>query len=155
MTRISLALAATLLAGTAMAQGTATTPGNTTPGNTAPGATSNAPMPGVNPNTGVTPNTGLTGRNSGTAAASGDRNQAVTTTGANAPQPARGSSSFTQNQARRRLERNGFQSVSGLAKDNGGVWRGKAMKDGQAVQVWLDYKGNIGQQAGAGSSVAQ
>jgi hypothetical protein len=150
MTRISLALAATLLAGTAMAQGTATTPGNS-----APGATSNAPMPGVNPNTGVTPNTGLTGRNSGSAAASGDRNQAVTTTGANAPQPARGSSSFTHNQARRRLERNGFQSVSGLAKDNGGVWRGKAMKDGQPVQVWLDYKGNVGQQAGAGSGATQ
>ena len=150
MTRISLALAATLLAGTAMAQGTATTPGNT-----APGATSNAPMSGVNPNTGVTPNTGLAGRNSGTAAASGDRNQAVTTTGANAPQPARGSSSFTQAQARRRLERNGFQGVSGLAKDNGGVWRGAATKDGQPVQVWLDYKGNVGQQAGARSSVAQ
>ena len=146
MTRISLALAATLLAGTAMAQGTATTPGNT-----APGATSNAPMPGVNPNTGVTPNTGLAGRNSGTAAASGDRTQAVTTTNANAPQPARGSSSFTQNQARRRLERNGFQSVSGLAKDSGGVGRGTATKDGQPVQVWLDYKGNAGQQADATS----
>lgn len=146
MTRISLALAATLLAGTAMAQGAATTPGNT-----APGATSNAPMPGVNPNTGVTPNTGLTGRNSGAAAASGDRNQAVTTTSANAPQPARGSSSFTQNQARRRLERSGFQGVSGLTKDSGGVWRGTATKDGQPVQAWLDYKGNTGQQADAAS----
>ncbi len=146
MTRISLALAATLLAGTAMAQGTATTPGNA-----APGATSNAPIPGVSPSTGVTPNTGLAGRNSGTAAASGDRNQAVTTTGANAAQPARGSNSFTQNEARRRLERNGFQSVSGLAKDSGGVWRGTAMKDGQSVQVWLDYKGNTGQQADAAS----
>ena len=144
MTRTMLTLAATLLAGSALAQ--------TTPGNTAPGATSNAPMPGVNPNTGVTPNTGLTGRNSGTAAASGDRNQAVTTTSANAPQPARGSSSFTQNQARRRLERSGFQSVSGLAKDSGGVWRGTAMKDGQPVQVWLDYKGNAGQQADATSA---
>ena len=147
MTRISLALAATLLAGTAMAQSTATTPGNT-----APGATSVAPMPGVNPNTGVTPNTGLTGRNSGTAAASGDRNQAVTTTSANAPQPARGSSSFTQNQARRRLERNGYQGVSALTKDSGGVWRGTATRDGQPVQVWLDYKGNTGQQADATSS---
>lgn len=141
MTRISLTLAATLLAGTAMAQGTATTPGNT-----APGATSNAPMSGVNPNTGVTPNTGMVGRNSGAAAASGDRNQAVTTTGANAAQPARGRSSFTQNEARRRLERNGFQGVSGLAKDGGGVWRGTATKNGQPVQAWLDYKGNTGQQ---------
>lgn len=148
MTRISLALAATLLAGTAMAQGTATTPGNT-----APGATSNAPIPGVSPDTGVTPNTGLVGRNSGAAAASGDRNQAVTTTSANAARPARGSSSFTQAQARRRLERSGFQGVSALTKDNGGVWRGTATKDGQPVQVWLDYKGNTGQQSGAASSV--
>ena len=148
MTRISLALAATLLAGTAMAQGTATTPGNT-----APGATSNAPMPGVSPDTGTAPSTGLVGRNSGAAAASGDRNQAVTTTSTNAARPARGSSSFTQAQARRRLERNGFQGVSALNKDRGGVWRGTATKDGQTVQVWLDYKGNTGQQSGGASSV--
>ncbi len=145
MTRIPLVLVATLLAGTAMAQGTATTPGNT-----APGATSNAPIPGVSSNTGATPNTGLVGRNSGTAA-SGDRNQAVTTTDANAPQPARGSSSFTQAQARRRLERNGYQGVSALAKDRSGVWRGTASKDGQPLQVWLDYKGNTGQQNGTAS----
>lgn len=153
MTRVSLALAATLLAGTAMAQGTTATGTAKTPGNAAPGATSNAPLPGVSPNTGVTPNTGLVGRNSGAAAASGDRNQAVTTTGANAAQPARGSNSFTQNEARRRLERNGFQGVSGLSKDSGGVWRGTATKDGQSVQVWLDYKGNTGQQADAASGL--
>ncbi len=154
MNRNSLALAAALLTTTAFApmtvfaQNTSTTPSRSTPGNMAPGATSNAPMPGVNPNTGVTPGTGMMDRNSGAAAASGDRNQAVTTTGANAAQPARGSNSFTQNEARRRLERNGFQSVSGLTKDNGGVWRGTAMKDGQSVQVWLDYKGNSGQGGG-------
>lgn len=133
MTRISLALVATLLAGTAMAQSTAT-------------------APGVSSDTGVTPSTGLMGR-SGTAAASGDRNQAVATTSANAAQPAHGSSSFTQAQARRRLERNGYGSVSALTKDSGGVWHGTATKDGQPVQVWLDYKGNIGQQNGGASSL--
>ncbi len=140
MTRISLALAATLLAGTAMAQGTATAPGNT------------APVPGVSPDAGVTPGTGLVGR-SGAAAASGDRNQAVATTGANAARPAHGSSSFTQAQARRRLERNGYEGVSALTKDSGGVWHGSATKDGQPVQVWLDYKGNTGQQGGMASSM--
>lgn len=148
MTRIPLALAASLLASAAFAQTTSPMPSRTTPGNMAPGATSNAPMPGVSSSTGTTPETGVVDRNSGAAAASGDRNQAVTTTGANAAQPARGSNSFTQNEARRRLERNGFQSVSGLAKDNGGVWRGTAMKDGQSVPVWLDYKGNAGQGRG-------
>ncbi len=145
MKTTSFALAATLLAGTALAQSTTTRP---TPGASAPGATSNAPMPGVNSSTGTTPSTGVVDRNTGTAAASGDRNQAVTTTTANAPQPARGSNSFTQGEARRRLESAGFQNVNNLRKDDGGVWRGTGTKDGQSAQVWLDYKGNTGQEGG-------
>jgi len=148
MTRVSLGLVAALLAGTALTQGEGFALAQGTPGNTAPGATSNASMPGVSPSTGTTPGTGVVNRNTGTAAASGDRNQAVATTNANAPQPARGANSFSEGEARRRLESNGFQSVSGLRKDDGGVWRGTATKDGQTVQVWLDYKGNTGQQGG-------
>ncbi len=154
MNRTTFALAATLLAGAAfapalVAQTSSTTPASPipaspTPGNSAPGATSNSPMPGVSTSTGTTPRTGVVDRNTGTAAAAGDRNQAVATTGNNAPQPARGANSFTQAEARRRLERNGFQQVTGLKKDTGGVWRGMAMKDGQSSQVWLDYKGNAG-----------
>ncbi len=153
MKTTSLALAATLLAGAALAQ-TTTTPNRPTPGANAPGATSNAPMAGVNSNTGATPNTGVVDRNGGTAAASGDRNQAVTTTSANAPQPARGRNSFTQGEARRRLESAGFQSVNNLHKDDGGVWRGTGMKNGQSGQVWLDYKGNTGQDGGVANAGA-
>jgi len=141
MRTASLVLAASLLAGTAFAQTAA--PARPTPGNTAPGATSVAPMPGVNSSTGVTPATGVVDRNTGAAAAAGDRNQAVATTNANAPQPARGRNSFSQGEARRRIERSGFQQVSGLHKDNAGVWRGTAMRDGASVPVWLDYKGNV------------
>ena len=141
MKSIPLALAAALIATAAAAQ---TTP---TPGNSAPGATSNAPMAGVNPSTGVTPNTGVVDRNTGTAAASGDSNQAVATTDANAPQPAQGANSFSHGEARRRIEHHGFQKVANLHKDKGGVWRGMGMKDGQKVPVWLDYKGNVGQTA--------
>ncbi len=148
MKRISLAFAAVLLAGTALGQGSGAALAQTTPGNTAPGATSNAPMPGVSTSTGVTPGTGVVDRNTGAAAASGDRNQAVTTTSTNAVEPARGSNSFSEGEARRRLESNGFQGVTSLAKDDGGVWRGTATKDGQTMQVWLDYKGNTGQQGG-------
>ena len=148
MKRISLAFAAALLAGTALVQASGSALAQATPGNTAPGATSNAPMPGVSTSTGVTSDTGVVDRNTGAAAASGDRNQAVTTTSTNAAEPARGSNSFSEGEARRRLESNGFQSVAGLAKDDGGVWRGTATKDGQSVQVWLDYKGNTGQQGG-------
>jgi hypothetical protein len=80
------------------------------------------------------------------AAASGNSNQAVATTNANAPTPARGANSFTEGEARSRIEANGYSNVSGLTKDDNGVWRGKAQKGSQQAQVWLDYKGNVGQQ---------
>ncbi len=150
MKTTSLAIAATLLAGGAFAQ--TTTPARPTPGNAAPGATSNAPMNGVNPNTGVTPSTGMVDRNSGAAAAAGDRNQAVASTSANAPQPARGANSFSEGEARRRIERSGFQQVTGLRKDSNGVWRGTAKHDGTSVPVWLDYKGNISPAAASGAA---
>jgi hypothetical protein len=142
-TFVPMALAATLLAGTAMAQATTPptgaaparpTPGATAPrGDTAPGATGNAPTPGTSSTTGVTPNTGAA-----------DRNPAAATTAANAPQPARGRNSFTEGEARRRIERNGYQNVTGLKKDDNGVWRGTATKGGESEAVWLDYKGNVG-----------
>ncbi len=152
MNKTTLALAAILIAGSASAQAQGTT-GKGTPGNTAPGATTNAPMTGVSPSTGTTPNTSIIGRNTGTAAAAGDRNQALTTTGANAPEPARGANSFNMAEARRRIQRNGYTNVSGLKKDDGGVWRGTASKGGTAGTVWLDYKGNVGHTANASSSM--
>jgi hypothetical protein len=81
------------------------------------------------------------------AAASGNDNQAVATTGASADQPATGKNSFTKGQARHRIQHKGYSHVSGLTKDQDGVWRGTAQKDGQSVSVWLDYKGNVGQTA--------
>jgi len=148
MTKLLLVSAAVLTF--SLTAATAQTPLSTqtapsTPGNSAPGATSVTPMQGVSPSTGVTPGTGVVDRNTGTAAASGDRNQAVTTTTANAPEPARGASSYTESQARGRLEEKGFTAVTGLVKDDDGVWRGTAQKGGTAAQVWMDYKGNIGE----------
>ena len=77
-------------------------------------------------------------------AASGNDNQAVATTNANAAMPAKGSNSFTVGQAKTRIEKEGFADVTDLKKDNDGVWRGKAQKNGTTTTVWLDYKGNIG-----------
>ena len=57
--------------------------------------------------------------------------------------PAEGANSFTEGQAKSRLESSGFSNVSGLAKDAQGVWRGKAAKGGQTVDVSVDYQGNI------------
>lgn len=147
MKALTLILASGLLATAATAQTTSTPPSNstapavtTTPGAPLPGA------PGTNTNTGTVTGAGAMDRNTGAAAAAGDRNQAVATTGENAPQPAKGANSFTDGEARRRIESSGYSTVADLKKDDDGIWRGSAMKDGAKVGVWLDYKGNIGQQ---------
>ncbi|HQT78561.1 MAG: hypothetical protein B7Z80_16635 [Rhodospirillales bacterium 20-64-7] len=80
-----------------------------------------------------------------TNAASGNNNQAVATTSANAPKPAHGANSFTVGQAKTRIEKDGYSNVTDLRKDSNGVWRGKAEKGGTTTMVWLDYKGNVGQ----------
>jgi hypothetical protein len=84
------------------------------------------------------------GAASNAGAASGNNNQAVVTTSANAPSPAQGANSFTVGEAKSRIEKGGFSNVSDLAKDDHGVWHGKAQKDGSTTSVWLDYKGNVG-----------
>lgn len=57
--------------------------------------------------------------------------------------PAAGANSFTEGQAKSRLEGNGFSNISGLTKDQQGVWRGKGSKGGKTVDVSVDYQGNI------------
>jgi hypothetical protein len=54
-----------------------------------------------------------------------------------------GRNSFTQSQAQGRIAKAGYSKVGKLAKDENGVWQGKAMKDGKPVTVALDYKGDI------------
>jgi hypothetical protein len=55
----------------------------------------------------------------------------------------RGANSFTEAQARSRLQAHGYGQVSALSKDQEGVWRGSATRNGRQVHVGLDYKGNI------------
>ncbi len=65
---------------------------------------------------------------------------------AKAPEPGapiKGANSFTEGQAKDRAVAAGFTSVSSLAKDGDGVWRGSAMKDGKSVKVAVDFKGNV------------
>ena len=62
------------------------------------------------------------------------------------PQPARRGNSFTEAQARGRITRAGFHDISSLKLDRNGIWRGGATKAGRRVDVWLDYKGSVGQQ---------
>ena len=68
-------------------------------------------------------------------------NQTVSSTSETPPLP--GANSFTEAQARSWIEKNGFVGVSSLKKDDQGIWRGTAMKDGKTVNIALDYKGNV------------
>ena len=60
---------------------------------------------------------------------------------ANAPLP--GANSFTEGQAKSRLEANGYTDVTDLKKDDNGVWKGMATNAGAKVNVSVDYRGNI------------
>ena len=74
----------------------------------------------------------------------GPNNPAVNTTGTNNPgAPVAGANSFTEGQARSRLESQGYSEITELKKDNNGVWRGKATKGGKSVTVSLDFQGNV------------
>lgn len=68
-------------------------------------------------------------------------NPAAPTNDAGAPLP--GANSFTETQARTRIEQLGYTNVSGLAMDANGIWRGKANKDGTTHDVSVDFRGNI------------
>ena len=57
--------------------------------------------------------------------------------------PVEGANSFTEGQARSRIEDHGYASVGGLKKDDKGVWRGTATKGGKKVNVSVDFQGNV------------
>ena len=70
---------------------------------------------------------------------------AVASAGANntTAAPVAGANSFTMTQAQKRIEDQGYTQVTALVKDDNSVWRGRAMMNGKALNVALDYQGNI------------
>ncbi len=71
-------------------------------------------------------------------------NNAVNTAPANnSASPVPGANSFTEGQARERIQAKGYSQITNLALDNMGVWRGKGTKSGQTVDVSMDYQGNV------------
>lgn len=58
----------------------------------------------------------------------------------------KGANSFTENEARHRLEKAGFHEVKDLKKDADGIWRGGATMEGKPANVGLDFKGNVAAQ---------
>jgi hypothetical protein len=61
----------------------------------------------------------------------------------NSSTPVAGSNSFTQAEAKSQIEAKGYSHVVRLRKDEQGVWRGRAMKDGHTGPVSVDYQGNV------------
>ena len=61
----------------------------------------------------------------------------------NSGAPAAGANSFTEAQAKSRIEKAGYSNVSGLSKDKYGIWKGKASKGATSVDVGVDYQGNV------------
>lgn len=54
-----------------------------------------------------------------------------------------GANSFTETQAKSRIEDAGYSNVSKPTKDDQGIWRGQASKAGASFAVGLDYQGNV------------
>jgi hypothetical protein len=57
-----------------------------------------------------------------------------------------GANSFTETQARARIEEKGFSAVTGLKLDDTGIWRATATMGGKSQMVGLDYQGTIAAQ---------
>jgi hypothetical protein len=129
-TSFVIAVAASLLAGQAIAQ-------NTSP-STSPAPKAQTPPAAKAP---AAPHTDV---HKDLKAADGPQNPAVRTEeGNNATRPVAGANSFTEGEAKSRIEARGFSNVIGLMKDDQGIWRGRAQRDGRPVAVALDYQGNV------------
>ncbi|MHC2335455.1 hypothetical protein [Bradyrhizobium sp. USDA 4454] len=77
-------------------------------------------------------------------AKNGPNNSAVNRSGENnSTAPVAGRNSFTEGQAKSRIEAAGYSDVSDLKKDDSGVWRGKAKKGDKQTEVSLDFQGNV------------
>ena len=77
-------------------------------------------------------------------AASEPGNPAIKGTDRNtATAPVAGANSFTEGEAKSRIEARGFANVTQLRKDEQGIWRGKAQRNGTMIDVALDFQGNV------------
>lgn len=73
----------------------------------------------------------------------GPGNKAINSEQKNSNAPVAGRNSFTEGQAQSAIEKAGYTNVSGLKKDDNGVWRGKASKGGSSSSVSVDFQGNV------------
>jgi hypothetical protein len=77
------------------------------------------------------------------ANSNGDTPAVATPDTKNPTAPVEGANSFTESQAKDRIEQAGYTEVKDLKKDDKGVWNATGTKDGKPVSIALDYQGNI------------
>jgi hypothetical protein len=77
------------------------------------------------------------------ATADGDTPAVATPDTKNVTAPVEGANSFTEAQAKERIEGAGYSAVADLKLDEKGIWQAMGTKDGKSVAVSLDYQGNI------------
>ncbi|MBU8539723.1 hypothetical protein [Falsiroseomonas tokyonensis] len=158
-TRAESAPGASVGAGTAPAtvppgQAAAPLPGSRQPAGTErPGTTAQRPLPDgtttTSPGAGagtMPPGTTATAPGTPGAATGATRPAAPVQGGGEARRegaPLSGANSFTEGQARARIADAGYADVQQLRLDEQGVWRGRAMRNGQMTGVAMDYQGNI------------
>lgn len=65
----------------------------------------------------------------------------------NADAPVKGENSFTEDQAKSRIEEAGYSGITDLKLGEDGIWNASAMKGSDKVQVQLDYQGNVTKKA--------
>jgi len=57
--------------------------------------------------------------------------------------PLKGRTSYTEKEARARIESEGFTDIGPLTLEDKSIWRTRAMRDGCWYGIMLDYRGNI------------
>ena len=117
---------------------------NTAPNTATTGNPNNPPT--LSPSSPAAQNPGVNPNAAGTV--SGNRDYGTSTkpdtdTGSSNNTLERGANSFTEGQARRRIEDHGYTNVGELRKDQNSIWQAEAMKDGHRVRVGLDFRGNV------------
>jgi hypothetical protein len=77
-------------------------------------------------------------------AQSGPNNNAVNSSGQNnSDKPVADRNSFTEGQAKSKIEEAGDTAITDMKKDDDGVWRGMASKGGSSTHVSVDFQGNV------------
>jgi protein CpxP len=122
----------------ALAQGTA--PSATTTGNPQNTPTISPSSPAVN-NPGVNPS--AAGMSPGARGSGSSANPNANSVRSGDAGLERGANSFTEGQARRRIEDHGYTNVGQMHKDQNSIWQAEAMKAGQRVRVGVDFRGNV------------